>query len=169
MITSAGYETSTTAPRTEAGVVVGVDGTPHAHAALAWAVDYARRTGSRVRAVAVWAPPVPSIAGPELGAGALMHTQVTDLSDDQMAAVAERSLEAAVAELPDGSGALVDFSVEPGDPAAVLLAAAEGAELLVLGNARHGALVSAVTASVAARCNHHATCPIVLVPAPPAD
>ncbi|MEJ3652476.1 universal stress protein [Actinomycetes bacterium KLBMP 9759] len=165
MITSAGHETGATGTRTQARVVVGVDDSPPAHAALAWAVDYARRTGSRVHAIAVWAPPVPPIAGPELGAGALMHTRAADLSDDQMAAVAERSLAAAVAELPGDAGALVDVSVEPGDPAAVLLAAAEDADLLVLGNAKHGALVSAVTASVAARCNHHATCPIVLVPA----
>ncbi|MDN5747793.1 MAG: universal stress protein [Pseudonocardia sp.] len=164
-----GAETSAERP-----IVVGVDGSECSHSALRWAVDQARVTGARVAAIAVWAPPTPMGAGAELGAGGLLTggPAVAGLVpapqvDRELEAQADRLLDAAVAELPADGAHRVDRHVLLGDPATVLLEAAEAAELLVLGNAGHGALAGAITGSVALSCVHHAPCPVVLVPARP--
>lgn len=57
-------------------VLVGVDDSAESHAALRWALRHARRSGSRVRAVSVFTPPlwtldpggpgVPAATGPVL-------------------------------------------------------------------------------------------------------
>lgn len=53
-----------------------------------------------------------------------------------------------------------------GHPAAVLLTAAEGADLLVLGCRGHGGFVGALLGSVSQHCVHHATCPVVIIRRP---
>lgn len=98
-----------------------------------------------------------------MGAAALLHGTLTD---DELQAGAEQRLAAAVGLLPAGTDAIVDRTVVPGPAATVLLDEARSAELLVLGNAGHGALAAAILGSVAQRCTHHATCPVVLVPDP---
>jgi nucleotide-binding universal stress UspA family protein len=87
---------------------------------------------------------------------------------DHVTAEAELWLSDAVGELPAEAAEVIDPRVERGDAAAILLEAARGAELLVLGNPGRGALTGALVASVAQYCVHHATCPLVLVPAPEA-
>jgi nucleotide-binding universal stress UspA family protein len=165
MITS-GHDTACPAPdgtHRAAAVVVGVDDSPQAQAALAWAAKHAQRSDARVLAVAAWSPPVQVVPGPGPGAAALVTSALTD---EQMQAQAHRRLSSALTDLPTGAAQLVDRSVVRGDAATALLDAAHDAELLVLGNAGRGALASAVVGSVAARCVHHAGCPIVLVPDP---
>lgn len=160
-------------------IVVGVDGTADARAALHWAVDQAVRTGARVRAVAVWTPSAGLGAGPMIGADPLtagtlpvagMFPGSDGLDGGAMDAGlqdrAGRWLSAAMADLPADSQRRVDLQVAQGDAATVLLEAAENAELLVVGNAGRGALAGAVAGSVALRCAHHARCPVVLVPSP---
>ncbi|MFC4945312.1 universal stress protein [Pseudonocardia sp. GCM10023141] len=144
-------------------VVVGVDDAPQAQAALAWAVVYAQRTGARIHAVTAWSATPQLVAGPELVTGGGMSDPLTD---QHLQVAAEERLSMAIAALPLGTAELVERSALPGDPATVLVEAARDAELLVLGNAGRGALASAVTGSVAARCAHHAPCPVVLVPDP---
>jgi Universal stress protein family len=53
-------------------VVVGVDDSPQAQAALVWAAGHAQRTGARVLAVAAWSPPAQMVRGPEIDADALV-------------------------------------------------------------------------------------------------
>jgi nucleotide-binding universal stress UspA family protein len=50
-----------------------------------------------------------------------------------------------------------------GGPAPVLLDAAKGADLLVLGHRGQGAFSSAVLGSVGLQCVLHATCPVTIV------
>jgi len=146
-------------------VVVGVNSSPYARAALAWAAVYARRAGSRVLAVSAWQPQTPMVDGMGMGVAVAVESEL--LIEKQLQAEADRTVKAAVAELASGAEELVEVRVARGDPATVLCAAAEGAELLVLGNHGRSALVAAVVGSVATRCVHHAHCPVVLVPAPP--
>ena len=54
-------------------------------------------------------------------------------------------------------------SVVQGEPAAVLLAAAEGADLLVVGNRGRGSLAQALLGSTSARVSDRAQCPVVVV------
>jgi nucleotide-binding universal stress UspA family protein len=149
-------------------VVVGVQATPESRAALRWAVAHAERIGARVRAVAVWDAAVavaPDVGGLGGGVGAGVPAAVrAELAEDALVPAARQLLAEAIGALPDRAQRLVDASVVGGDPATALLAAADDAVLLVLGNAGRGALAGAVTRSVASSVLHHARCPVVLVP-----
>jgi nucleotide-binding universal stress UspA family protein len=157
-------------------VVVGVDGSAESRAALRWAVGHARRTGGRVTAVAVselrplLAPGAGLAGGGAAGAGMLAGTvpggYYGAADDDTATAEAELWLSEAVRALPPEAAEVIDSRVERGDAAETLLAAARGAELLVLGNHGRGALSGALVASVAQHCVRHAAGPLVLVPAP---
>jgi nucleotide-binding universal stress UspA family protein len=144
-------------------LVVGVDGTAAGVAALRWAVDHARETGARVSAVAVAEPPLPVAGGPEIGGGFVVQPVV---AEEQLTAAADAWLTEAIAALPADTRRVVDRQVRHGDAATELLEGARGADLLVLGNHGRGGLASALVGSVAQRCAHHVTCPLVLVPAP---
>jgi nucleotide-binding universal stress UspA family protein len=144
-------------------LVVGVDGTAAGVAALRWAVDQARATGAGVLAIAVTEPPPLVVGGPEVGG--LVAQNLLDA--DQLTAAADAWLSEAIAALPADATHVVDREVRRGDAATVLLDAARDADLLVLGNHGRGALAGMLAGSVAQRCVHHPTCPLVLVPAPP--
>jgi nucleotide-binding universal stress UspA family protein len=143
-------------------IVVGVDGTSAGVAALRWAVGQARRTDGRVLAIAVSEPPPLTAGGPEIASSAI----ALNMSNEQMTVAADRWMTEAIAALPLDAGRAVERQVVSGDAANVLLETARGADLLVLGNHGRGALAGALAGSVAQRCAHHATCPLVLVPAP---
>lgn len=72
--------------------------------------------------------------------------------------------------LADAVGQVVDEAtsvpvrqeVVEAHPATALLAAAEHADLLVVGNRGHAGLTEALLGSVSQRCVHHARCPVVV-------
>jgi nucleotide-binding universal stress UspA family protein len=70
-------------------------------------------------------------------------------------------------ELTDvlGAGAAdaVRTHVVHGNPADVLLRAAEGAEVLVVGSRGRGGFAAALLGSVSQHVSQHATCPVVIV------
>ncbi|MEU9048204.1 MULTISPECIES: universal stress protein [unclassified Kitasatospora] len=133
-------------------VVVGVDGSPSSHAALRWAVRQADRIGATVDAVGVWEPPA------RYGWSA----PVVDTSFDQE--IAQRRFTEELHEVlgPDRP-VKVNEQLVLGNPAAVLLEAAAGAELLVVGSRGRGAFARALLGSVSQQCALHAHCPVVIV------
>lgn len=151
-------------------VVVGVDGSAESRAALCWAVGQARRTGGRVAAIAVSEPrrllaPGAGMAALPPGGGMAAGIVPAPADVEDLSSEAARWLSDAVEALPAGAAAAVETRVARGDAAEVLLEAARDAGLLVLGNHGRGALMGALTASVAQHCTRHAPCPLVLVPA----
>jgi nucleotide-binding universal stress UspA family protein len=66
-----------------------------------------------------------------------------------------------------GAGPDPDVTINPvvvqGWPAEVLLEAAEGADLLVVGSRGRGGFTSALLGSVSQNCAHHATCPLLII------
>lgn len=136
-------------------IVVGVDGSDPALAALRWAVRLARATGARIEAVTV-ASQLP-LAAP-LGVA-------WDTGEDALLQ-ANRALEHTMAEV-EHEGVDIATSVQDGQPAGVLLGAAEGADLLVLGTHGYGAMESALLGSIGRQVVTHAVCPTVLVPEAP--
>jgi nucleotide-binding universal stress UspA family protein len=57
----------------------------------------------------------------------------------------------------------VHAQVVKGHPALVLLGAAAGADLLVLGSRGHGGFADALLGSVGLHCVHHAHCPVLII------
>lgn len=57
----------------------------------------------------------------------------------------------------------VRTQVAEGNPARVLLSAAAGADLLVVGSRGHGGFTEALLGSVGQHCAHHARCPVVVI------
>ena len=82
----------------------------------------------------------------------------------------EEQLIAAEVQAVLGGGADdVTVLTPSGHPAKELLAAAEGAELLVIGSRGQGGFRSALLGSTATYCAHHATCPVMIVRAESAE
>jgi nucleotide-binding universal stress UspA family protein len=133
-------------------IVVGVDGSNPARAALRWAAAQAELTGSPVDAVIAWEYPVFSVG------------QVL-LPPEDPESIAGRVLEQAVAETLEESPVEVRQRVVGGHPAQVLIDAAQRAHLLVVGSRGHGTFSAALLGSVALQCIQHAPCPVVVVPA----
>jgi nucleotide-binding universal stress UspA family protein len=132
----------------ESVIVVGVDGSPHSRAALLWAARQARLTGSALWAVMAW-------EYPRLG---------PDIEADHYALSAGRTLAETVTHvLGQDRDIEVREIVEAGHPAQVLIDAAAGAQLLVVGSRGHGGFAGALLGSVSQHCAQHASCPVVIV------
>ncbi|MFE3323551.1 universal stress protein [Streptomyces sp. NPDC059176] len=140
--------TSDAAPR----VVVGIDGSPSSYSALRWAVRHAGLIGATVDAVAAFE--VPGAHG--------WSAPAVDADFD--AHEAKRGLVAEVREVLGETGETqVHEHLVRGNPAEVLLSAAEGAEILVVGSRGRGGFARALLGSVSQQVALHATCPVVIV------
>ena len=133
-------------------IVVGIDGSQPSRLALQWAMRQAELTGATVDAIHVW--DVPAVYG---------MTPLVVMPDD-MENAAERMVTDTVLEVAGAHPAVsVHGRAVRGYPAAVLLGAAQGADLLVVGSRGHGGFVGALLGSVSQLCIHHATCPVVVI------
>jgi nucleotide-binding universal stress UspA family protein len=132
-------------------IVVGVDGSPSAKAALRWAVAQARHAGGRVRAVTTWE--IPIYAG-----------WMPMIPYDDVATGAGKMLAQSVGEVLDQEPAVeVLESVLSGHPAQVLVDESAHAALLVVGSRGRGAFAGTLLGSVSQHCVQHAHCPVVVV------
>jgi nucleotide-binding universal stress UspA family protein len=133
-------------------IVVGVDGSPLSCEALRWAARQAALTGSVLDAVIAWHDPA-SYAG---------YSWL--IADTSYADPAAKTLAVAVANtLKHEGGITVRQHVVEGHPARVLLDAAEGADLLVLGHRGHGGFDGMLLGSVTQHCVSHSPCPVVVI------
>ena len=141
---------------TAMSIVVGIDGSPAATEALRWAVHEAARRDLPVRAVAVYDYLIADV----IGASVQLHPFTGD-----PARAFEHAMAAAESVRKEMPEARVEPEAQEGDPGHVLCELAKDAELVVLG--RHGTrLRPHRLGSVASHVVHHATCPVVIVPAP---
>lgn len=132
-------------------IVVGVDGFESSKAALRWAIHQAKLTGGVVEAVTAWQVPA--------GAGLVPAADMPDYQDDARMVLTEAISETCMVD-PDVE---VRPRVVQGPAAQVLVDAAEGADLLVVGCRGHGGLAGALLGSVGQYCVHHAPCPVVVI------
>jgi nucleotide-binding universal stress UspA family protein len=138
-----------------ASVVVGVDGSAGAHAALLWAADEARLRGVPLEIVRTW-PLDPPAAPMPPSAFAALDERVSHIG-------VEVELEAdSVRE----GGLAISQRVCQGLAQDVLVAASETAGLLVVGSRGRGSARSLLLGSVSAHVASHAHCPVVVVPHP---
>lgn len=153
-----------------ARVVVGVDGSENARAALAFAADEARLRGATLHVLHVWRMPL-GLVLPEAGIAGYAPVSVEDLdrSAARLKMEAEQLLAHEVEAVLDPDPQLdVRSDVVEANPAAALLEASHGAELLVLGSRGRGGFKGLLLGSVSQHAARHALCPVVIVPPPPA-
>ncbi len=136
-------------------VVVAVDESQAARAALRWAADQAHLAGAPLKVVHAFQPH--HLAGvfgitklqPDAEWRADARQWLIQILKEEIGEVGDVELEAHLA--PDG-------------PAAAVLAAAAGAALIVVGSRGRGAAGSALHGSVSSAVLRHASCPVVVVP-----
>ena len=144
-------------------IVVGIDGSEHAAEALRWALQEAAFRDAAVEAVHAWsfsAVPTPADAG----LVPLAWSENTDAVDATRLA-AERVARDQVQQVVGGD-ARVTTSVIQGEATDVLLAAADDADLLVVGHRGHGQFMQLLFGSTSARVSNRSPCPVVVVPGP---
>jgi nucleotide-binding universal stress UspA family protein len=140
-----------------ARIVVGIDGSETALEGLRWAIGEAKLRGATIDAINAWSYPyvvVPGAIVPEHPFADQAKDVAVEL-DDAMAAVQADA---------DAAGVTVNPIVTEGVPSDVLCAAAEGADLLVVGSKGHRALRTLVLGSVSQDVLHRAPCPVVVIP-----
>lgn len=136
-------------------IVVGVDGSESSSAALEWAAKEALLRGATLRVVHAWHLPTMAYAG----AGYVPVPSLESVGEDVAVALSS--------QVADVLGAHQDVTVEPrvaeGPAAQVLLDAAEGNEMVVVGSHGRGGFTGLLLGSVSAQVAHHAHCPVVIV------
>lgn len=151
-------------------LLVPLDGTESGEAALPWATRLARARGLALVLVRVLSRPFLSsrvTVGGYMTPEGYDHGRATDR--EVATAYLERVRERVLAEDPSASsGPAVETAVREGDPARNLLDLADevGAYAIAMPGQGHGGLTDLVLGSVAERVVHHATIPVLIVPAP---
>ena len=138
-------------------IVVGVDGSEPSQHALRWAVEEARLRQARIVAVHAWELPVMPVElmpAPHPNFVALLA---------EMKDAAEKLVEETVAKVVgDDATVVVEPTAIEWPAASVLIDAASGADLLVLGSRGHGGFVGLLLGSVTQHYVNHAPCPVLV-------
>jgi nucleotide-binding universal stress UspA family protein len=142
-------------------LVVGVDESPHAAAALRWALREAILRRASLEVLHAWQPPVAALP---FGANLPLSIDEGEL-DNAARAQLDRVVDSALAEL-DVPAPEVQRTVVPGPAVVLLIDAAQTADLLVVGSHGRTGLRRLVLGSVANACIQHAPCPVVVIRLP---
>jgi nucleotide-binding universal stress UspA family protein len=139
-------------------IVVGIDGSEGAAAALAWALDEAKLRGASVVALTAWTPTEVLLASRAVVDAPSLHDQelVGHVQES-----AERVLEHAVSSV-DPNGVSIERVVVQRPAAEALIEAAADADLVVVGTRGLGGFKGLLLGSVSQQVAHHAPCPVVI-------
>ena len=132
-------------------IIVGVDGSRHSVAALRWGAVQAAALSARLEAVNAWEYPA------SFGWSAVPSDWDPARDMEKVLQDAVRGPSATVA----GGG--LELSVREGGAARVLLEAARGATMLVVGSRGHGGFAGLLLGSVSANVAEHARCPVLVI------
>lgn len=147
---------SRTTSRRDGPIVVGVDDSPDARAALRWAAEHARRSGTKLKVVHAFQPR--HLAGlfgvAKLQPDVLWRNEATaalrSLIETELRGPLEVDLEAVATQVGPADG---------------LLDAADGAALIVLGTRGGGGAATILLGSVGSEVLRRATSPVITIPA----
>lgn len=134
-------------------IVVGLDDSPSAAAALRWAAEQSRVTGLPLRALCAW-----QLTSKDRGSKDFAKAA----SADARARATRRVMDALGTSAADVRWSL---DVVEGPPGPALVKRSRGARLLVLGACQHAGLRRVEIGSVSHYCLSHAEPPVVAVPA----
>ena len=140
-------------------IVVGVDRSDPALAAMRWAKAEAEIRGAALDLVHAWSWPVPLVSS-ELAMISLPAPPIDDMRAAALEVIAEMSAEAFG---HDTDGPAVIAHAAEANTADLLLSTSAGAEMIVVGSKGHNALYSALIGSVSRQVAHHADVPVVIV------
>lgn len=133
-------------------IVVGVDGSVSSNEALRWAARQAELTGARIEAVMAWAVAVTAFP------------LTTPVPAYDLAPQVEERLEGIIGQVRrEFPSVEISGAVREGWPGRALLAAAEDADLLVVGSRGHSGVTGLLIGSVSEYCATHVACPVVVV------
>jgi nucleotide-binding universal stress UspA family protein len=161
--------TTPTVPKVDAEpvsgrIVVGVDDSEQAAAALRWALAEGVLRQATVEVVHSWSPPMSAMPF-----GATLRLRAHEGEIDAVARESvDEIVDAALAEMDDQPPEVLR-TILPGAPALTLVEVAEGADLLVVGSHGRTGLSRLVVGSVAMACVQHAPCPVVVIRTPSED
>jgi nucleotide-binding universal stress UspA family protein len=143
-------------------IVVGVDHSEGAKAALAFAHEEARLRDATLRAVHAWQFGYNGYIDYTGFGGTAPAAAGGDISELRDAAAA--ALDATVREaLPSPGDVKIEQRVIEGTAGAVLVDESRNADLLVVGSRGHGGFAQLLLGSVSQQCAQHAACPVVIV------
>jgi nucleotide-binding universal stress UspA family protein len=139
-------------------IVVGVDSSEGAKAALRFALDEAKLRQATLRVVHTWQFGYIGVRGIE------GYSPVAGADLGELRRSAEVALDAVLHEVaPDANGVAIERHVSEGAPATILVDESRKADLLVVGSRGHGGFAGLLLGSVSQQCAHHASCPVVIV------
>lgn len=139
-------------------IVVGVDGSAEAAAALSWAYDEAALHGAELYVIHAWTYPW---LGP--------RTNVAEPRDD-LELEAAKLLQREVQGIVEAKGGSVKLHPQLSErpPAEALIAEGKDADLLVVGSRGRGGFAALLLGSVSHQVAQHAPCPVAVIRAPEA-
>jgi nucleotide-binding universal stress UspA family protein len=138
-------------------IVVGIDGSETAQRALRWALDEGRRRQAAVEVVHAWHASYTAAYAYGYGMPPI------DPQIDENAA--RQTIDRAV-DAEDCTGIpTVDRITRCEGAAQLILGISKGADLVVVGSRGRGGFAGLLLGSVSQQVAHHASCPVVIVPA----
>jgi nucleotide-binding universal stress UspA family protein len=148
------------------GIIVGIDGSGHSHKALEWAVNegavrHAPLTVLTVNQVSTGYSE--ALAGYWYG-GSIAYPDDRDVTKKALEEAREET-DSVLDKLDESSRPpSVTVRAVTGLPGDELLAAADGADMLVVGSRGAGGFKRLLLGSVSVQATHHAHCPVVVIP-----
>ena len=139
-------------------IVVGVDRSDGAKAALRFALEEAQLRQATLRVVHAWQFGYIGATGLE-GALPAVGGELEDFRRGAEAALDETLTDVGA----ETDGVAIERRVDQGTAAAVLVEESRGADLLVVGSRGHGGFAQLLLGSVSQQCAQHTFCPVVIV------
>jgi len=137
-------------------ILVGADGSAESLDAVTWAADRAVRSGARLHIICTFA--LASYSAAALDGGYAV------LDDGALRQGAQQVVDEAVAHARTRGNVTVNGSIEPGDPAAVLVEMSREVAMIVIGSRGGGGFADRLLGAVSSALPAHAKCPVVVVP-----
>jgi len=139
------------------GIIVGVDGSGHSKRALEWAMKEAALRHESLTVITVHQ----AIKG--YYGTAVVNPEDRTLTERARAA-AQAEADKVLAELGESRPEAITVKAVNGFPVEELLAAAENADIIVLGSRGAGGFTRLLLGSVSSQIAQHAPCPVLIVP-----
>ncbi|NNE72524.1 MAG: universal stress protein [Acidimicrobiales bacterium] len=141
-------------PSTERRIVVGVEGSGGARAALRFAIQEAKYRDAYIDVVTAYLSTYVPVAA-EIG--------FTPLDPIDLVGEVEKMQQEVVQSVIDDDSVEIRTRLLKGRAAETLIEASEGAEMLVVGNRGRGGFRGLLLGSVSHQIAQHASCPVVIV------